>query len=213
MAYNTNAYVKVGASYQRVNLSSHWDMVDGKPTNFTPTTHNHDDRYYTESEVTTLLAAKAPTNHASTSTGYGLGSTTSYGHVKTVDTLTQSAHVNGTALSAYQGKVLKDMIDNINPPVSGFTKCFTISATDVSASEYTEYANVNGYKDIIIVYNTSASGYPASDSQWIYANTTVIMGGTFPGFANSGFDISQEWWYFYWDYTGQTGKYLSVWGR
>ena len=57
------------------------------------------------------LDGKAPTSHASSSNTYGLGSTSNYGHVKTVNGLTQSSHSDGTALSAYQGKVLKDAID------------------------------------------------------------------------------------------------------
>lgn len=57
------------------------------------------------------LDGKAPTSHASSSSTYGLGSTSNYGHVKTVNGLTQSSHSDGTALSAYQGKVLKDAID------------------------------------------------------------------------------------------------------
>ena len=59
----------------------------------------------------TSLDAKAPTSHASSSSTYGLGTTSNYGHVKTINGLTQSSHSNGTALSAYQGKVLKDAID------------------------------------------------------------------------------------------------------
>lgn len=35
-----------------------WSEVDGKPTSFTPATHTHDDRYYTESEMNTKLSAK-----------------------------------------------------------------------------------------------------------------------------------------------------------
>ena len=42
MAYNTGAYVKVGTSFQRVNVPSHWNLIDGMPTNFPPTAHNHD---------------------------------------------------------------------------------------------------------------------------------------------------------------------------
>ncbi len=61
--------------------------------------------------VNTALSGKAPTSHASSATTYGVGTTSNYGHVKTVNDLTQSSHSNGTALSAYQGKVLKDLVD------------------------------------------------------------------------------------------------------
>ena len=61
--------------------------------------------------VTTGLNTKAPTNHAVTGNTYGLGTTSNHGHVKTINGLTQSSHIDGTALSAYQGKILKDLID------------------------------------------------------------------------------------------------------
>ena len=35
-----------------------WDYVSNKPETFTPSDHTHDDRYYTESEVDSLLAGK-----------------------------------------------------------------------------------------------------------------------------------------------------------
>ena len=40
-----------------------WANVSGKPTTFTPSSHNHDDRYYTETEMNTKLDAKANANH------------------------------------------------------------------------------------------------------------------------------------------------------
>lgn len=35
-----------------------WNEITGKPTTFPPSAHTHDDRYFTESEVTTLLSGK-----------------------------------------------------------------------------------------------------------------------------------------------------------
>lgn len=35
-----------------------WDKVSGKPSSFTPASHTHDDRYYTESEIDTKLGSK-----------------------------------------------------------------------------------------------------------------------------------------------------------
>lgn len=40
-----------------------WNDITGKPSSFPPSTHTHDDRYYTESEVNTKLDGKANTNH------------------------------------------------------------------------------------------------------------------------------------------------------
>ncbi len=65
--------------------------------------------------ITSEVNAKAPTNHASTGTSYGVGSTSNYGHVKTINALNQASHSDGTALSAYQGKILKDLVDSKAP--------------------------------------------------------------------------------------------------
>lgn len=35
-----------------------WNDIDSKPSSFTPSSHNHDDRYYTETEVNTQLSTK-----------------------------------------------------------------------------------------------------------------------------------------------------------
>lgn len=70
-----------------------------------------DSKVASEKLVKNSLDGKAPTSHASSSSTYGLGTTANYGHVKTINGLTQSSHSDGTALSAYQGKVLKDAID------------------------------------------------------------------------------------------------------
>jgi len=61
--------------------------------------------------ITVVDNTKAPTSHASAANTYGLGTTANYGHVKTINVLTQASHVDGTALSAYQGKFLNDKID------------------------------------------------------------------------------------------------------
>lgn len=71
MAYNTGAYVKVGTSFHRVNYPTHWNLIDGMPTNFTPTYHTHDEgTFYIEGTGTvdgTWLGS-----HASI-TGYYVG--------------------------------------------------------------------------------------------------------------------------------------------
>jgi hypothetical protein len=61
-------------------------------------------------KILKMFKGKAPNKHASTGTTYGVGTTANYGHCKTINGLTQSSHVDGTALSAYQGKVLNDRI-------------------------------------------------------------------------------------------------------
>lgn len=43
-----------------------WSGVTGKPSTFTPSSHTHDDRYYTESEINSKLSGKANTSHTHT---------------------------------------------------------------------------------------------------------------------------------------------------
>lgn len=40
-----------------------WESVSGKPTTFTPSEHDHDSRYYTETEIDTKLSGKSETSH------------------------------------------------------------------------------------------------------------------------------------------------------
>ena len=56
------------------------------------------------------ISGKAPTRHASTATTYGVGTTSNYGHVKTIQNLTTNDG-DGLALGAGQGKALKALID------------------------------------------------------------------------------------------------------
>ena len=95
--------------------------------------------------IKTALDGKAPTNHASSNNTYGLGTTSNYGHVKVVNGLTQASHADGTALSAYQGKVLKDAVDgkassSHNHTVSNITD-FPTLATVATSGNYNDLSN------------------------------------------------------------------------
>ena len=77
-----------------------WSGVTGVPTSFTPSSHNHDDKYYTESEVDEKLKEKAPTEHSSTATTYGVGTTEKHGHVKlATGDMKDATHSDGVAVS------------------------------------------------------------------------------------------------------------------
>lgn len=108
----------------------------------------------------------APTSHASTATTYGVGTTANYGHCKTINGLTQASHVNGNALSAYQGKILKDLIDSKSKIIVGTytgngnmprTINLGTSISAVIISEVTNRAviNVNNFEksDVELVSN------------------------------------------------------------
>ena len=56
--YDTNDDWKVDAADTADSVE--WSWVQNKPTTFTPTAHNHNDLYYTESEIDLLLNWKQP---------------------------------------------------------------------------------------------------------------------------------------------------------
>lgn len=63
----------------------------------------------------------APKKHDSETQEYGVATTTKYGHTKIIDSLDRSSYQVGESLSAYQGAVLKQSIDNINDNIENIT--------------------------------------------------------------------------------------------
>lgn len=92
----------------------------------------------------------APKNHASTASTYGLGTTSNYGHVKTINALTQSSHADGTALSAYQGYILNQMLAN-----GGFAVRFKTGSITIPAGTPTNPTHV----DLTLTSTDCPTGY------------------------------------------------------
>lgn len=80
-----------------------YDMVTDKPVNFPPSSHNHDDRYYTEAEMNTKLTAKLDT------TGNASNVTNTFTQASTLANLT-----TGEKLSVSFGKIMKAIADLIS---------------------------------------------------------------------------------------------------
>lgn len=55
---DANKSVKYASSAGSASFVA-WNNVSGKPSTFTPSSHTHDDRYYTESEINSKLNGKA----------------------------------------------------------------------------------------------------------------------------------------------------------
>ena len=109
----------------------------------------HLDNYYTKAEIDAGYAIK---DHAVNANTYGLGSTSKYGHVKTINGLTQASHADGLALSAYQGKVLKTEIDKkvvtvqqLATATQGFTASYVIKQNGVQVGD-----TINIPKDFLV---------------------------------------------------------------
>ena len=100
---------------------------------------------YLKAKIDELLSGKSPNKHAVNADTYGLGTTGVYGHVKTVNGLTQASHQDGLALAAYQGKVLKDLIDGKASTTHTHTKSqITDFPTTMTPSSHTHGALTNG---------------------------------------------------------------------
>ena len=64
---NGNEWIVVGETNQVVD----WSDIENKPTTFNPSSHNHDDIYYTETEINTKLNAKQDADTAITTSNIG----------------------------------------------------------------------------------------------------------------------------------------------
>ena len=81
------------------------------------------------------MNGKAPTSHASSASTYGVGTSSSYGHLKLANNLTTTT-ASGYALNAAQGKALKDLIDAITPTPPTLTSV-TADGTAIGADGWT----------------------------------------------------------------------------
>ena len=93
-----------------------WSNITNKPATFTPSAHNHDDRYYTESEVDTKLAAKAGTAVATTSAA-GLMSAADKTKLNGLSqtSITVDSALSTTSTNPAQNKVITVALNNKAP--------------------------------------------------------------------------------------------------
>ena len=136
----------------------------------------------------TAVNGKAPTSHASSASTYGVGTSSSYGHLKLANNLTTTS-TSGYALNAAQGKALKDLIDAITPTPPTLTST-TADGTAIGADGWTgtgwfcTSANTK-YAVASSVVDTSILGFnrfclkPASDNgEWHNWTPYLDLNGT-----------------------------------
>lgn len=134
--------------------------------------------------IDSALADKPPLDHATTSTTYGLGTSTKYGHCKLIDNLTSSILYQGYALSARQGYLL----DQAKEDVANKVTTISASSTDTQyPSAKCVYDAIQGGGGsggggvpvgTIIQYdgNTIPSGYEEINGTEIYSTTEQKIG-------------------------------------
>ena len=83
-------------------------------------------------DVSENILKKIKIAHAATSTVYGPGTTSSYGHVKLANNLTSSSYANGVALAAYQGYVLSGNISTVSGNLSTLSQTVNTMSGQVS---------------------------------------------------------------------------------
>ena len=114
--------------------------------------------------VDTFMSTKAPTNHASSSTGYGIGSSSNYGHVKIIDNLNTSNSTNGEALSAHQGYELNSKIENLNHIVH--CTCSTTASTQVKVITVPQGVEFDD-GDILCINFLNTNTYNATSNNYV----------------------------------------------
>lgn len=97
--------------------------------------------------ITIVDNTKAPTNHASTGTTYGVGNASNYGHVKLSDSTGSTSGVSGgTAATPAAVKVVKDMIDSKEPVLLGTIPLTNLSNLSLNVADF-----FSGNYDIFII--------------------------------------------------------------
>lgn len=89
-----------------------YSAITGKPTTFPPSTHNHDDRYYTESEVNTKLANYKIKGDIVTLTGTASIAQGQYSGIKTWSYPSGFNRNNCTIISAMAANSTGDFVYN-----------------------------------------------------------------------------------------------------
>lgn len=158
-----------------------WGNVSGKPSSYTPSSHTHDDRYYTETEINTKLGAKL--GAVSANGYYGMarpdGNTSDWIRTTTAGIIPYQSggagagHCRLGTSSWYFSNAYIDTVNCVNTNASGYLQANGLINT------YSEYQSQKGSRDWRF---GSATG--SGDQNWFgfYDYTYGYHGGIYgPG--------------------------------
>lgn len=158
-----------------------WGNVSGKPSSYTPSSHTHDDRYYTETEINTKLRAKL--GAVSANGYYGMarpdGNTSDWIRTTTAGIIPYQSggagagHCGLGTSSWYFSNAYIDTVNCVNTNASGYLQANGLINT------YSEYQSQRGSRDWRF---GSATG--SGDQNWFgfYDYTYGYHGGIYgPG--------------------------------
>ena len=153
-----------------------WSEITSKPSTFTPASHTHDDRYYTETEINTKLGAKL--GAVSANGYYGMarpdGNTSDWIRTTTVGIIPYQSggagagHCGLGTSSWYFSNAYIDTVNCVNTNASGYLQANGLINT------YSEYQSQKGSRDWRF---GSATG--SGDQNWFgfYDHTSGFHGG------------------------------------
>ena len=132
-----------------------WGNVSGKPSSYTPSSHTHDDRYYTETEINTKLGAKL--GAVSANGYYGMarpdGNTSDWIRTTTAGIIPYQSggagagHCGLGTSSWYFGAAYIDTVNCVNASVSGHIDAGGYIQSSNLINTYFEYQSNRGTID------------------------------------------------------------------